>query len=418
MKWIAFACLLVLACNTPNKTVDKQPVDKVSYLSVPASEIPSTFFGMHLISVWVPGTVWPPVPIGLYRLVDATPRWHHLSLSPGELHDDKVGGGGVSRIYAALLFRDRFGPGTPALYTLGGGGDDLRDGVWGGGWPQWLVTDSLDAWRSYVRTLGTRFKGDIRYWEVWNEPDCTCFYQGTPEMLAELTRIAAEELRAIDPSNVIIAPAFTEESVGLGMMDDFLKAGGGRYVDIMAWHQLNRAEPEQDTTRIKEVLKIMERNGVGHLPLWTTEGHSLTKPGADDAAILARTYLTLWLYGVQSFSWYAWDMYEYDPLPGEAAGPWVYLVEHGRRDQPTAAGVAYGELYRWMVGATVRSAEIKTGRWVVELDRGWIVWQTGTRPVPWAVPGAVERVLHLDGSETLPGTEHTPTARPVFFRRG
>ena len=29
----------------------------------------------------------------------------------------------------------------------------------------------IELWRRYVRVLGNRYKGKIKYWEIWNEPD-------------------------------------------------------------------------------------------------------------------------------------------------------------------------------------------------------------------------------------------------------
>lgn len=39
-------------------------------------------------------------------------------------------------------------------------------------WLDWnRCAPDLDAWRTYVRTMAERYRGRIRYWEVWNEPD-------------------------------------------------------------------------------------------------------------------------------------------------------------------------------------------------------------------------------------------------------
>ncbi|CAN5623936.1 hypothetical protein BH23GEM9_BH23GEM9_27050 [soil metagenome] len=382
----------------------------------PREPVPAQLFGMHLIKVWLPGVDWPATPVGLYRLVDATPRWHHLSPAPGRWYDDTQQGAGMSRIHAALLFRDRHGAGTPAMFTLGGGGDDRRNGQWGGGFPAWFTarTDTLAEWRRYVREVGTRFRGRVQLWEVWNEPDCVCFYTGDVRLLVQLTRVAAEELRRIDPANRIVAPAFTDE--GLAMMDAFHAAGGGRYVDIVAWHQTNHFPPERDTVRIRAARAIMVKHGIGDKPLWTTEGHAIAHASTSDAAILARTYLTLWLYGVSSFSWYAWDIAEYATVPGHERTQWVTLTDASYR--VTSAGVAYRELYRWLVGSRVTSFRIEGDAWIVGTDRGWIVWAAGPRVTPWTVPGGMTRVRRLDGSSaTAPQPTFVPAAEPVFFHQ-
>jgi hypothetical protein len=381
---------------------------------VRADVVPAELFGMHLLSPWSPGTVWPIAPVGLYRMVAATPRWCHLHLEGNRWAENPEAGTGLSRIRAVLDFRDEFAPDVPAMYTLGGGGDGRV-----GGFPAWLATsgaDTLEAWRSFVREVGTRFRGRIRYWEVWNEPDSRTFYSGTVRQLVELTRIAAQELRAIDPANVIVGPAFTES--GLAMMEAFLAAGGARDLDVLAWHQDNGARPEQDTVRIQAVRRMMEAHGVGHLPLWTTEGHARMEPGGDPAAIVARTYLVLWLYGVSSFSWYAWDVVDYGP---DHPGPWVTLVTLNAAI-PSAAGVAYAEVARWLTGARVVDLRIEGPLWTVELARpdggpAWIVWHTGPGSRSFAVPEPVRFMTTLDGATTpWSGGVHLATGRPVLFR--
>jgi hypothetical protein len=376
--------------------------------------IPATFFGMHLVSVWAPGTVWPPVPVGVYRLLNATPRWHALHEARTRFADDQAAGSGLSRIYAALLFRDQNGSSAAPIYTLGGG-----DGAAPSGFPTWLRgarADTLAEWRRYVRTVGTRFRGQIRHWEIWNEPDCPCAYGGTTAQLVALTRAAAEELRAIDPANRILAPAFTQ--FGLDDMDAFLAAGGGAHVDVITWHQDNAAVPERDTTLIERVRGMMTRHGVGHLPLWTTEGHPRLARGGDPVAVMARTHLVLWLFGVKSFHWYAWDIGEYTDI----AGPWVTLTERGHADRPTAAGRAYGVVARWLTGARVDALDIDGSRWVVTLTMpdgrpGWIVWRAGPDAAEFAVPAAATRVHTLDGAERAwSGGAFSPVERPVLFR--
>jgi hypothetical protein len=388
------------------------PVHDVS--SLRDGEIPLSFFGMHLVSAWSRGTTWPDAPIGVYRLHGATPRWDDLHTGPGRWADDAIAGSGLSRIDAVLLFRERHAPAAIPLYVIGGANNTP------GGFPAWVARgDTLAAWREHVRMLGHRYRGRIRHWEVWNEPDCTCFYGGSIPMLARLTEAAAEELRAIDPANVVVSPSFTDG--GIRLMAQFLGAGGGRHVDIFAWHQNNHSVPERDSTAIRRVRKIMAANGVGHLPLWTTEGHSNLNPGGDAAGILARTYLTLWAYGVTNFSWYAWDVYDYGPA---FPGPWVTLVERGKRDTPTEAGRAYGEIARWMVGARMTEVETsREGTWIVTLDRpagkAWAIWTTAERPKAVRIPAGVTRVRTLDGGirDASHDTMYTPTARPVLFVR-
>lgn len=74
--------------------------------------------------------------------------------------------------------------------------------IWSRGVPEY------DKWRIYVREISRRYKGKIRFWEIWNEPDLISFFRGTPEQFAELQKIAWDELKKTDPSNRVMSGGF------------------------------------------------------------------------------------------------------------------------------------------------------------------------------------------------------------------
>lgn len=43
----------------------------------------------------------------------------------------------------------------------------------------------LDDW---VRSIGTRYQGKIKLWEIVNEPDIVDFYCGSPDRLISLAK--------------------------------------------------------------------------------------------------------------------------------------------------------------------------------------------------------------------------------------
>ena len=59
---------------------------------------------------------------------------------------------------------------------------------------------NLELWRNYVRTVASRYKGRIRTYELWNEPNIPKFFSGSVDMLVKLTQIAREELKKVDPN--------------------------------------------------------------------------------------------------------------------------------------------------------------------------------------------------------------------------
>ena len=72
----------------------------------------------------------------------------------------------------------------------------------------WAPASEL-YWRDYVAFLAQRYRGKVRYYEAWNEPNMVSFFRGTITQLANLTRIAKEEIAAIDPSARLISASVT-----------------------------------------------------------------------------------------------------------------------------------------------------------------------------------------------------------------
>jgi hypothetical protein len=397
--------IVCVGCRGPVEVDEDQSVQSVGS----SQEVGSEFFGLHLVAAWV--AEWPSVPFGLYRMHGATPRWHQLSISEDVWSDDAKAGTGLSRIEAALHFRDIYGPGVPAMYVLGGGPENSSCG-----WPTWFTaqTDTLKEWRKFVRLVGTRYHGRVKYWQIWNEADSQgWWYCGSSKMLVDLTRSASEELRAIDPKNIIVSPSFTDTT--FRMMEEFFKDGGTSYIDIVSWHALNSSVPEADTVLVRRVQTLMRKHDVNK-PQWVTEGHSLTGPGLDEAAIMMRAYLVFWLYGVESFSWYSWDIYDYQEP--SYPGPWVTLVDGN--GVATAAGRAYGTLYEWLVGSRVVNLSISRRLWVVELERegetSWIAWRT-LGSAPWQPPEEA-RVMHTPKGKMPISTKNVVLGtHPVLFTK-
>ncbi|MBR2615796.1 MAG: beta-galactosidase [Clostridia bacterium] len=69
--------------------------------------------------------------------------------------------------------------------------------------------EEKQAWARYVHATVTHFKGRVRFWEVWNEPDGEwCWKHGPdPLELAELTRITARACKKADPDCEVLGPA-------------------------------------------------------------------------------------------------------------------------------------------------------------------------------------------------------------------
>ena len=125
--------------------------------------------------------------------------------------------------------------------------------------------------RHYNRGWADGFEWNIKYWEIWNEPDIDMDWRktglprmwgGTEEQFFEFFEIAAKHLKGKFPELKIGGPALA------GHMDygnRFLKyqRAHGTPIDFFSWHNYTR-DPRTMAERAHKAREIMEKNGYGN----------------------------------------------------------------------------------------------------------------------------------------------------------
>jgi hypothetical protein len=379
-------------------------------LTPPSDPIPRTLFGMHIHHMLrgaAQPTPWPPIPFGTWRLWDAYVAWPWVEPEKGKwdfANLDK---------YLSQAEQNR----VDVLLPLGlsPAWASARPTEKSGYSPGYAAEPrDLNDWRNYVRTIATRYKGRVHAYEIWNEPNLKSFYSGSLTQLVQLASVAYQTLREIDPTIIVCSPVFTGAG-GLSMFEQYLKAGGTRYADVIGYHfYVNPAPPEEMVDLTQRVKEVMVRNGVGNKPLWNTESgwaiqntQSVVEPAAGKgfnsivlqpdpaAAYVARAYILSWASGVSRFYWYSWDNFD------------MGLVDHDGRTLKSPA-IAYGEIQKWLIGARMDSCTTDTSEtWTCAISRdggyhGWIVWNPSTcRTFNYPVPPQwnVIRLINLWGHE-------------------
>lgn len=326
-------------------------------LATPAATIPEAYFGLHIHHLDRPSpTPWPSIPVPEWRLWDADVNWYDLEPAKGQWQ--------FGRLDRYLSLAQQHGTGL--LFPFGNP-------------PSWAVArpqepSNLDDWRAHVRTVVSRYKGRIQAYEIWNEPNLKQFWGGTTDEMLALTKEASQIIHSVDPQAIVVSPSATA-NYGIPWFTEFLKKGGGQYVDVIGYHfyvNPQTLSPEDMVPVIQQVRQLMSDNGLGNKPLWNTEtGWAPPAAMASDevaAGFLARSYILSWAAGVQRFYWYAWD--------NRAMAIVTYKEDE---HVITPAGHAYDVIRRWLVGARMNSC---TGSaddtWICQLTRSgkkeWIVW--------------------------------------------
>lgn len=192
----------------------------------------------------------------------------------------------------------------------------------------------VEEFGQVVRLLVERYRGRIRSWELWNEPDNRDYWLGTAEEYSRLLRAGAMAVRAADPEAQVVLGGlaggveFLEE-----LFDDWGAADSTDVVNLHSYYETWNPEPlETIPEYVDRVSAIVERHG-GRQDLWMAEvGYSNFRRGAEvsaytaarygyehtpefQAVALARTVtLLLTRPSVELVAWYELK----DPPPGDA----------------------------------------------------------------------------------------------------
>jgi len=347
-----------------------------------APAVPATLFGLHIQRA-DSTTPWPTSSFGAWRLWDSHVAWPSLEPSQGQWYwgalDNDVALAqqhnvdvllplGLSPTWASAR------PTEGSAYQPGNAAEPAN----------------INDWTNYVRTVATRYKGKVHYYEIWNEPNLTVFYTGTVDTMVTLAQAAYTTLKQVDPTIQVVCPSTTENDTT--WIDSFWSKGGTAYTDIVGYHFYVWPDgPENMLAQINQVQQVMSSHGLSNKPLWDTEAgwqiaNSTGGPVAgngvlDDmtaAAFVARAYAVQWNAGVSRYFFYAWD----DNQMG--------MTE---LDSTTVKppGQALGVVYSWLSGASMGTCSTDgSGTWQCPITRSngyaaWMLWnpnQTVNYPVP------------------------------------
>ena len=344
-------------------------------LNPPSQPVPASLFGLHIHRAFAT-TPWPSVPFGSWRLWDARVHWPQVELRRNEwkwdILDREVELAEKHHVDLLMPFGE-----TPdwAAGPVGQTTGRFRSGA---GFGTVLVGDvaDLEDWRTYIRTQAIRYKGRIRYYEIWNEPNLPRHRViGTPERMLTLAREAYLTLKEVDPDIQVVSPSPVNVN-GVQWLERYLEVGGGKYADIIGYHFYVKTRPEDMLQLILSVKKVMQKYGVADKPLWNTESGWIRKltdridPVQQAPGWAARAYILNWAAGVQRFYWYAWD---------DDGGDSVPFTEE---DQATAtdSAHAFAEVQKWLIGSRMEQCQsAANGNWVCTLTResgrpAWILW--------------------------------------------
>ena len=190
----------------------------------------------------------------------------------------------------------------------------------------------LAAWSNVVFQTVTHFKGRIKYWETWNEPNIG-YWLGTAEEFCRHHQTAYRAAKAADPQCKILLGAFAGS--GAGFLDQLLSMGVKDCFDVVSFHpysvKIEDVSPAESMT--EDVLRVLSAYGCEDRPVWFTE---IGWPGdlAPGMGAARRAELLTQLYDhpfpacVEKVFWFPFDTWgKRAPKPGEGGSGLVGVYD-------------------------------------------------------------------------------------------
>ncbi len=114
------------------------------------------------------------------------------------------------------------------------------------------VPRNSSDWTSAVTAAVNRYKGNIQYWGIWNEPNTGSFWTGTRQQFIDtIVKPGADAIHAADPNAKVLAPElatfFSSGRVWYQWMADILAQAGSK-IDIVSHHTYPRPLSASYTT--------------------------------------------------------------------------------------------------------------------------------------------------------------------------
>ena len=162
--------------------------------------------------------------------------------------------------------------------------------------------DDLEDFGDYVEAVVERYRGRVRYYQLWNEPNLAVEWGNhpvSPRAAVELLRVGYQRAKAADPDAVVLAPALAPTIANgpdalneLTFLQAMYDAGAAAFFDVgsvQAYGLRNGPDDRRlgagDVNFSRPILyrEIMVRNGDESKPVWASEvGWNAPPPDAPE----------------------------------------------------------------------------------------------------------------------------------------
>jgi polysaccharide biosynthesis protein PslG len=151
----------------------------------------------------------------------------------------------------------------------------LRPGRWSKASPM-PPRDNGDFGR-VTRWLAAHFRGRIRAWEIWNEPNLDEFWTGSASEYVDLLKVAYRRIKSVAPRAAVVAGGIDYNDTS--WLRSLYERGARRFFDVLAVHPYpspGDLPPEAGgtmwtVTALPTMRNVMRNSGDREKPIWITE---------------------------------------------------------------------------------------------------------------------------------------------------
>lgn len=265
-----------------------------SVLSTPASAQPSAYgIVTHVVDETVVQKT-SELGVGFARI---SARWRQLEPSPGEFHWDALDD---------AIWNKAARAGLRLFVTI----EDAPEWAGGGSAHNGAPAD-LERWRGFVSALVARYKGYVKHWGVWNEPDSPLFLADR-SAYRDIARQARRAIKSADPDALVLGPEVSEGALDDGWFAEIMSEWGFETFDVVTVHIYS--------VKFADKMDRLVKPWTFGKPVWLTEAGRSAIQGNALSEELQRQYLWIALQAFEARRWWWTKIFFYELRKSEPDG--------------------------------------------------------------------------------------------------
>jgi hypothetical protein len=162
--------------------------------------------------------------------------------------------------------------------------------------PAWAAPSAVSPpgardFSAFATRFARRYRRSINHYELWNEPNLSRYWTGTPAQYVKRVLIpGSRAVKAADRGAKVLLGG--PNTADIGWLRGVYDIGGGRFFDVLTYHDYS-GDPDELTRNAFAVRDFLAAQREARKPIWLTE-YGIQEPHVEDVLQqrLMRTALT------------------------------------------------------------------------------------------------------------------------------